>query len=115
LRKGAPIPLSHAQIGTLDYLAPELVRGKAATAASDIYALGCIVFECLTGEPPFAHKDPAHVGIAHLSEQPPDLTDKAGVPRVVSLAALRALEKDPARRPGTAGEYVAALHAAAES
>ena len=100
-------------VGTLDYLAPELVRGEAATAASDVYALGCIVFECLAGEPPFAHKDLTHVGLAHLSEQPPDLTEKAGVPPLVGAAVLRALEKDPTLRPGTAGEYVAALRAAA--
>jgi serine/threonine protein kinase len=100
-------------VGTLDYLAPELVRGSAATAASDVCALGCIVFECLAGKPPFAHRDLTHIGLAHLSEEPPDLTEKAGVPPAVGAAVLRALEKDPTRRPRTASEYVAALRTAA--
>ncbi|HEX4931251.1 MAG TPA: protein kinase, partial [Gaiellaceae bacterium] len=41
-------------LGTLDYLAPEIVRGEDATSASDLYALGCVAFECLAGAPPFA-------------------------------------------------------------
>ncbi|MGE5274362.1 MAG: protein kinase domain-containing protein [Verrucomicrobiota bacterium] len=100
-------------VGTLDYLAPEIVRGEAATAESDVYALGCVVFECLAGQPPFADKDLTHVGLAHLSEEPPDLTEKAGVPPRVSRAALQALEKEPAARPRTATDYAAAIRAAA--
>ena len=100
-------------VGTLDYLAPEIVRGEAATPASDVYALGCVVYECLAGRPPFADRDLTHVGLAHLSEQPPDLTEKAGVPPLVSRAVLQALEKDPAARPGTAADYAAAIRAAA--
>jgi predicted TIM-barrel fold metal-dependent hydrolase len=100
-------------VGTLDYIAPELMHGEVATGASDIYALGCVVFECLAGEPPFADKDGFRVGLAHLSDQPPDLTETAGVPPAVGVAVLHALEKDPARRPATAGEYVAALRSAA--
>jgi serine/threonine-protein kinase len=100
-------------VGTIDYLAPELVRGEAATPSSDLYALGCIVFECLAGHPPFADRDPAQVSIAHLREQPSDLADEVGVTPAVSLAVLRALEKNPSHRARTAGEYAAALHAAA--
>ena len=101
-------------VGTLDYLAPELVQGEAATAASDVYALGCIVFECLTGKPPFADKEVTRVAVAHLSEAPPDITERAGVPAAVSAAVLSALEKDPDKRPGTAGAYITALRAASE-
>src|SRR4029077_12144314 len=43
-------------IGTLDYLAPELIRGEPATPQSDLYALGCVAYECATGKPPFAEK-----------------------------------------------------------
>ena len=59
-------------LGTLDYLAPELVRGGEATPASDIYALGCVAFECLAGRPPFADRSLFGVGTAHLEDEPPD-------------------------------------------
>ena len=59
-------------MGTLDYLAPELIRGEQATKETDLYALGCVVFECLIGSPPFAGKPIYEVGIAHLEEPPPD-------------------------------------------
>ena len=59
-------------LGTLDYMAPELVRGEPATPASDIYALGCVIFECLTGEPPFADRSFFEIGTAHVEDEPPD-------------------------------------------
>jgi eukaryotic-like serine/threonine-protein kinase len=59
-------------VGTLDYLAPELVRGEAATPASDIYALVCVAFECLAGRAPFADRRLFGVGSAHLGDDPPD-------------------------------------------
>ena len=55
-------------VGTLDYLAPELIKGKPATALTDIYALGCTVFECVTGDTPFGDKTLFQVGLAHLEE-----------------------------------------------
>jgi serine/threonine protein kinase len=96
-------------LGTLDYLAPELIRGETATPASDLYALGCVVYECATGTPPFAGRGMIGTGMAHLDEQPPD-------PRVtpqLSFAILQALEKDPARRPRTATAYATMLQVAA--
>ena len=96
-------------LGTLDYLAPELVRGQAATPASDIYALGCVAFECLAGSPPFADRSLFGVGTAHLADDPPD----PPAPAEVSWALLRALEKDPAARPPTATTYAHLLWAAA--
>ncbi|HEY4347095.1 MAG TPA: serine/threonine-protein kinase, partial [Gaiellaceae bacterium] len=59
-------------LGTVHYLAPELIEGHEATRASDIYALGCVLFECLAGEPPFTGTSPAEIGFAHLVEPPPD-------------------------------------------
>ena len=96
-------------LGTLDYLAPELVRGAEATPATDIYALGCVAFECLAGTPPFADRSLFGVGSAHLEEEPPD----PPAPVEVSAALLRALEKDPTARPPTATMYAHLLRAAA--
>jgi serine/threonine protein kinase len=96
-------------LGTLDYLAPELVRGEQATPASDLYALGCVAFECLAGKPPFADRSLFGVGTAHLEDEPP------GPPAAPELAwaLLRALAKDPATRPPTATAYAHLLRAAA--
>ena len=95
--------------GTLDYLAPELVRGGEATPASDIYALGCVAFECLAGQPPFADRSLFGVGTAHVEDEPPEPPTSSEV----SWALLRALEKDPAARPATAIMYAHLLRAAA--
>ena len=93
-------------MGTLDYIAPELIRGQAATAASDIYALGCVVYECLRGHAPFAQKTVYQVAAAHLEEEPEDpCAERADCPKGFGWAVLRALEKDPAKRPGTATAY----------
>jgi serine/threonine protein kinase len=97
-------------VGTLDYLAPELVRGQRATPASDIYALGCTVYECLTGATPFHDKKLFEIGLAHLEEEPAD--PAAARPEIgakLSVAVLTALEKDPADRPQSAGDYAALL------
>ncbi len=97
-------------LGTLDYLAPELVRGEGATPASDLYALGCVAFECLAGKPPFADRSLFGVGTAHLEDEPPD---PPAAPQL-AWAVRRALEKDPAARPPTATAYAHLLRAAAK-
>lgn len=96
-------------MGTLDYLAPELIRGEEATPASDVYALGCVAFECLAGRPPFADRSLLSVGTAHLAAKPPD----PPAPPELSWALLRALEKDPAARPPSATAYAHLLRTAA--
>src|SRR5207247_8195171 len=58
-------------LGTPHYLAPELIEGGEATRQSDVYALGCVLFECLAGAPPFAGRGAAEIGFAHLTEPPP--------------------------------------------
>jgi serine/threonine protein kinase len=98
-------------LGTLDYLAPEVIRGGEATPASDIYALGCVAFECLAGQPPFADRSLFGVGTAHLEDDPPDPPTSPEV----AWALLRALQKDPAARPATATTYAHLLRASARS
>ena len=95
-------------IGTLDYLAPELIRGEPATVASDVYALGCVAYECATGAPPFAGRGMIGTGMAHLEEEPPD----PGLESGVSFALLQPLAKDPAKRPSTATAFATMLHVA---
>jgi serine/threonine protein kinase len=100
-------------IGTLDYLAPELIRGEPATPLSDVYALGCVSFECLTGRAPFADKGLFQIGLAHLEERPPDPAAlRPDLPAGFSVELLTALEKEPERRPPSAGAYVNMLSAA---
>jgi serine/threonine protein kinase len=101
-------------VGTLDYLAPELVRGEPATPSTDIYALGCLVFECLSGHPPFAGRPLLQAGMAILSEPPGDpCADRSDVPPPLSETVLRALAKSPEDRPPTATTYAHLLRAAA--
>jgi serine/threonine protein kinase len=102
-------------MGTLDYLAPELIRGDSATPLTDVYALGCVAFECVAGRAPFAEKSLFEVGLAHLEEQPPDpCAERPELPSGFSAALLAALEKDPARRPTSAGGYADGLRQAFE-
>jgi serine/threonine protein kinase len=92
-------------LGTLDYLAPELIRGEPAGPMSDLYALGCVIFECMAGAPPFAGRGILRIGMAHLEEEPGDpAADRGDLPSEVSWTVRQALAKDPGRRPpsGTA-------------
>jgi serine/threonine-protein kinase len=99
-------------VGTVDYLAPELIRGEPASPASDLYALGCVVHACLAGAPPFAGLDFAETCLAHLTAAPPDLRAARGdLPAPLLWAADRALAKDPAERPATGAAYARLLRA----
>lgn len=101
-------------MGTLDYLAPELIRGEQATPASDMYALGCVLYECLSGKPPFAEKSVFQVGVAHLEEDPPDpASGRTDISPEFTWGLMRALEKDPAKRPPTGVAYAQMLRVAA--
>ena len=99
-------------VGTVDYLAPEVIRGEPATPASDVYALGCVVYECLAGAPPFAELDFNETCLAHLEAEPQDLrVRRPDVPEPLLWAAMRGLIKDPAARPGTGAAYARLLRA----
>lgn len=101
-------------MGTVDYLAPELIRGEPATTATDIYALACTVYECVSGKTPFAHANMFQIGLGHLQDEPAD----PGGARddwspALSEALLSGLKKDPAARPPTATAFASALRSAA--
>jgi serine/threonine protein kinase len=105
-----------AVVGTVDYLAPELIRGEQADHLSDVYALGCLLYECLAGAPPFAGKAFVETLLAHVRDEPRDLSDlRADVPESVSWIVLKALAKDPADRPATATAYARLLRASAQT
>ncbi len=93
-----------ALIGTTGYLAPERVSGRSATAASDLYALGIVGYECLTGRPPF-QGEPLQVALAHLDRDlpglPPECLGQAGGAELAALIADLTAKK-PAARPVSA-------------
>jgi DNA-binding SARP family transcriptional activator/tRNA A-37 threonylcarbamoyl transferase component Bud32 len=91
-------------VGTLDYAAPEQFQGRTPDARTDVYSLGCVLFECLTGSPPFISENDAGLMYAHLQEQPPSLTARnAGLPREVDGVVAKAMAKVPADRYPAAG------------
>ena len=95
-----------AFLGTIDYCAPEQIRGETLDGRADVYSFGCVLFHCLAGEPPYAREHDIAVLQAHLNEPPPQLApDLDGV-------FARAMAKDRDERYATAGELAADLRSA---
>jgi DNA-binding SARP family transcriptional activator/tRNA A-37 threonylcarbamoyl transferase component Bud32 len=86
-------------VGTLDYAAPEQFQGGAPDARTDVYSLGCVLFECLTGRPPFQSDNDAGLMYAHLQQPPPTVTGIAPeLPRVIDDVVATAMAKSPEDR-----------------
>jgi serine/threonine protein kinase len=101
-------------VGSLDDMSPEQIRGEEVSPATDIYALGCVMWESLTGSPPFGGRPSMRVLFAHLQEPPPDLTAvRPEISAAAARAITRALEKEPEDRSASAGTYVAGIARAA--
>ena len=93
-----------ARLGTPTYMSPEQIRGrKDITAKADLYALGVLFYEMLSGSPPFKSDDPIVLGHAHAYEPPPQMKRRgAPFPQVLQQLVMKALEKEPRRRPRSA-------------
>ena len=96
-------------VGTIDYVPPEQIEGGKIDVRADVYSLGCVLYECLAGEKPFARDSELSVVFAHLNEPPPRITDvRPELPAAFDEVFATALAKDPADRYPTCGELAAA-------
>ncbi|GGL34080.1 serine/threonine-protein kinase [Planomonospora parontospora] len=89
-------------LGTAQYVSPEQASGTTLTPATDLYSLGVVAYECLTGRPPFTAANQVAIALMHLNDPPPPLP--ASVPGPVRDLVAACLAKDPAQRPASARE-----------
>ncbi|MBE7700219.1 Stk1 family PASTA domain-containing Ser/Thr kinase [Oerskovia sp. Sa1BUA8] len=102
----ATMTQTHAVIGTAQYLSPEQARGETVDARSDLYSTGCLLFELLTGRPPFIGDSPVAVAYQHVREAPAKPSDLApDVPEVLDRITLKALAKERTARYSSAAEF----------
>lgn len=104
-----------ALLGTIAYLSPELVTRGTADTRSDLYAVGIMLFEMLTGRQPFTGDEPMQIAFQHANEQVPLPSSVAdGVPESLDSLVHWATQRDPNLRPADAGELLAEVHALRE-
>src|SRR5258707_13816357 len=97
-------------IGTVEYMSPEQASGEEVDGRSDIYSLGCVLYEMLLGQTPFAGRTPTGVLGAHRAERPPSVTGaRPEIPIEIELAIETALAALPSERYATAGALSAAV------
>ena len=102
-----------ASLGTPAYLAPEQIEGRPVDGRADVYALGCLLYECLTGEPPFSGGSRLAVAWAHLEEDPPSASERnPQLPQAIDPVLRKAMAKEPEDRHTTCTELVVAAAAA---
>jgi serine/threonine-protein kinase len=99
LEAAGSLTATGAVMGTPEYMAPEQVLGKAVDVRTDVYALGCVLYHAIAGQPPFIRDSAVALGVAHCTEAPPPLSGlRADVTAGWEALVMRALEKDPGRR-----------------
>ncbi|MBJ7341803.1 Stk1 family PASTA domain-containing Ser/Thr kinase [Mycolicibacterium sp.] len=102
---GNPVTQTSAVIGTAQYLSPEQARGETVDARSDVYSLGCVLYEVLTGEPPFVGDSPVAVAYQHVREDPvPPSERNPALSPELDAVVLKALAKNPDNRYQTAAD-----------
>ena len=94
-------------VGTLEYVAPEQITGNALDERADVYSLGCVLYECLTGQSPFPRATDVALLWAHVHEEPtPPSKARPDLPKELDTVLARALAKEPGRRYRSAGELL---------
>ena len=84
-------------MGTVDYVAPEQIRGDEVDGRADVYSLGCVLYECLTGSPPFRRDSEVATMYAHLEQDgPAPSSERADLPRSLDEVVTKATAKRPA-------------------
>src|SRR4051812_9216833 len=102
-----------AFVGTIAYISPEQIEGGTIDARADVYSLGCMFFECLTGRTPFERETEIATVYAHMNEPPPRPSDvHPGLPEDFDAVIAKALAKAPDHRYASCGELAAASEAA---
>jgi YVTN family beta-propeller protein len=102
-------------VGTPAYLAPEQIEGTQVDGRADVYSLGCVLFECLTGSVPYRRTSRLAAAWAHLEEKPPSASEiGSNLPTAIDAVIHRALAKDPVDRYPTCGALIAAAEEALE-
>ena len=97
-----PLTMTGTIVGTADYISPEQAAGRPATGRSDLYALGLVAYECLTGHKPFRRESEVATALAHLRDEAPPLPDD--VPAGVRSLVGQLMRKEPEDRPQDAAE-----------
>jgi serine/threonine protein kinase len=101
-------------VGTIDYIAPEQIQGKSVDGRADLYALGCVLYQCLTGTVPFPREETAALMWAHVHDEPPPVTAlRPDLPPQIDNVVAKAMAKQPESRYATCRELTLALRAVA--
>ncbi|MFI7454656.1 serine/threonine-protein kinase [Nonomuraea sp. NPDC049714] len=111
--EAAPVTQTGTVLGTAQYVSPEQAQGLPLTPATDLYSLGVVAYECLSGRTPFRADSAVAIALQHLNEEPPPLG--VDVPAPVRQLVLALLAKDPAQRPGSALELADRAYVLRES